>query len=557
MRWLIRRVLKKGKGTVSYEEDVHYGDVLTIGRAADQAIFLPDLRAALNHARITLLSSGQYKIESLILAGIRVNGDITYVTTAGAGAVVEIGNTRLTLLPPLQDFDGGVEVSTLDKTEQMAEKEKRAKPTRLSQTGLSKRRPAWILFIAILIFGLALPMIGHFIPGFGELLKHTPLPSTSSWNPGTLDAAHHFFGADCTKCHQHAFLTVRDSACLSCHADTPAHADPAKYNLPQLGNAECRSCHQDHQGLRGLIRTDQRLCSDCHADLKARTKDASTFADVSDFGTSHPEFKIDLPDWDANGKYAPKRVTFAADLKENSGLKFNHLKHLKTDGLNTPDGHRVLDCASCHQPDAGGARMRPVNFATTCHDCHKLGFDTLVPDREVPHGKVSEVIYTLNEYYAKVALEGGYQNAKSPAIVQERRRPGSPPLSQQQQQEALAWARDQARSVTESLFTGKACTTCHKVTPPRDPDDTWHVAPVRVSGVWYTDAKFTHAKHATVKCEDCHAARKSEQSSDLLIPGIANCRSCHAGAKAKDKVATTCIACHDYHQSPTLKMGKL
>ena len=40
MRWLIRRVLKKGKGTVSYEEDVHYGDVLTIGRAADQAIFL-------------------------------------------------------------------------------------------------------------------------------------------------------------------------------------------------------------------------------------------------------------------------------------------------------------------------------------------------------------------------------------------------------------------------------------------------------------------------------------------------------------------------------------
>ena len=50
MRWLIRRVLKKGKGAVSYEEDVHYGDVLTIGRAADQAIFLPDLRVALNHA---------------------------------------------------------------------------------------------------------------------------------------------------------------------------------------------------------------------------------------------------------------------------------------------------------------------------------------------------------------------------------------------------------------------------------------------------------------------------------------------------------------------------
>lgn len=557
MRWLIRRVLKKGKGAVSYEEDVHYGDVLTIGRAADQAIFLPDLRVALNHARITLLATGQYKIESLILAGIRVDGQIAYTTTAAAGAVIEIGNTRLTLLAAPQDFDGGIEISTLDKTEQKAEKEKRAKPTRLTQTSLSKRMPSWLLFLGILLFGLALPMIGHFVPGFGELLKHTPLPTTMSWNPGPLDPAHQFFGADCKRCHQTAFLTVRDSACLACHANTPAHADPAKYNLPQLGNAECRSCHQDHLGQTGLVRADQRLCSDCHSDLKARTKNASTFEDVRDFGTAHPEFKIDLPGWDAKGNFAPTRVTFSNTLQENSGLKFNHLKHLKPDGLNTPDGHRVLQCANCHVPDAGNAKMKPVNFQAMCHDCHRLGFDALSPDREAPHGKVSEVIFTLNEYYARVALEGGYQDQKSPVVVQERRRPGSPPLSQQQQQEALAWARDQSRIVTESLFTGKACTTCHKVTAPRDANDTWHVAPVRVSGIWYTDAKFTHAKHGTVACEDCHDARKSEKASDLLIPGISNCRACHGGGYAKEKVPTTCIECHDYHQSPTLKMGRL
>lgn len=558
MRWMIRRVLKKGKGAVSYEEDVHYGDVLTIGRAADQAIFLPDLRAALNHARITLLASGQYKIESLILAGIRVDGQITYVTTAAAGALVEIGNTRLTLLAPTQDFDGGVEVSTLDKSEQEAEKEKSAKPTRLADTGLSKRKPSWILFLLILVFGLIVPMIGHYVPGFGEMIKHIPLvPTTQAWNPGTIDAAHHFFAADCTRCHQHAWLTVRDDACLTCHKNTAAHADPAKFNLPQLGNAECRSCHQDHQGLRGLIRRDQRLCADCHADLKARTKNASAFADVRDFGTAHPEFRINLPAWDDAGNFTPQRVTLAADLKENSGLKFNHLKHLKAEGLNAPKGHRVLDCVNCHVPDAGGAKMKPVNFEAMCHDCHTLGFDPLAPDREVPHGKVNQVIYTLNEYYARIALEGGYLDAKSPAIVQERRRPGSPPLSQQQQQEALAWAREQSRNITDSLFTGRACTTCHKVTAPRDANDTWHVAPVRVSGVWFADAKFTHAKHTTVKCEDCHEARKSERASDLLIPDIKNCRACHGGAYAKDKVGTTCIACHDYHQSATLKMGKL
>jgi len=558
MRWLIRRVLKKGKGAVSYEEDVHYGDVLTIGRAADQAIFLPDLRAALNHARVTLIASGQYKIESLILAGIRVNDEITYATTGGPGTVVAIGNTRLTLLAPPQDFDGGVEVTALDKGEVKAENAQRAKPTRLSQTRLRKRWPSWVLFVGILLLCLVLPMLGHYVPGFGRSLTALPvLPSTQSWNPGTLDSAHHFFGSDCTRCHQTAFLTVRDKACLACHTNTAAHADPARFNLPQLGNAQCRSCHQDHEGPNGLIRTDQRLCADCHADLKTRTKGASSFADVSDFGTNHPQFKVSLPHWDANGMFTPERVTWAPDLIENSGLKFNHVKHLKAEGLNTPDGHRVLTCVNCHVPEAGGAKMRPVNFATMCHDCHKLGFDTLAPDREVPHGKVEAVAYTLNEYYAKVALEGGYQDARSPDIVQQRRRPGSPPLSQQQQQEALAWARDRARQATDSLFTGKACSTCHRITAPRTPDDTWHVAPVRVSGVWFADAKFTHAKHTTVKCEDCHAADKSEQSGDLLIPGIANCRQCHAGAKASGKVASTCIACHDYHQSPDLKMGSL
>ena len=556
MRWLIRRVLKKGKGAVSYEEDVHYGDVLTIGRAADQAIFLPDLRAALNHARVTLLSNGQYKIESLILAGIRVNGEIVYTTTASQDAVIEIGNTRLLLLPPPADYDGGVEVSTLDKGEQKAEKEKRAKPTRLSQTGLRKRWPSWALFTSILLLGLGLPMVGHFMPGFGELLRHTPLPSTLSWNPGTIDAAHHFFADDCTKCHQRAFLTVRDNACLACHANTAAHADAVKFNLPELGNAECRTCHQDHQGLRGLVRQDQRLCADCHSDLKTRSKNASSFDDVRDFGKAHPEFKINLPNWDANGKFAPQRVTLAANLKENSGLKFNHLKHLKPDGLNAPKGRRTLDCASCHVPEPGGAKMRPVNFEAMCHDCHTLGFDTLAPEREVPHGKVSEVIYTLGEYYAKFALEGGYLDAKAPTIVQQRRRPGSPPLSQQEKAEALAWARDQTATITNSLFTDRACITCHKVTAPRDAADTWRIAPVRVSGVWFADAKFTHAKHITVKCEDCHDARNSKESADVLIPGISNCHACHGGAYAKDKVATTCIACHSYHQSRTLKLGK-
>ena len=60
-----------------------------------------------------------------------------------------------------------------------------------------------------------------------------------------------------------------------------------------------------------------------------------------------------------------------------------------------------------------------------------------------------------------------------------------------------------------------------------------------------------------MRCENCHAAQTSKESADLLIPGIANCRECHAGERAKDKVASGCVACHGYHQSASLVLTEL
>jgi predicted CXXCH cytochrome family protein len=546
MKWLIRRVLKKSKGAVQYEEKVWQGDGLTIGRATDQAIFLSDLRAALRHVVVTRAAQGKYKIESLMLAGIRVDGELTYSTLAGPGSVIEIGDTRIQLLTAPRGYDGAVEMTTLGKDEADA-KSARLKPMRLTQTWLRKRPLSWLLFVGIFLFGLILPMFGYFKPEVGKRLEHAFLPSAVSWIPGTMTASHQFIESDCGRCHQTPFRAVRDEACTACHSKTAAHFDAAKFRETGLGNDACRACHQDHQGREGLVRRDQRLCANCHRDLKERVGALAASEDVSDFGTAHPEFELNLPDWNDQGEFVPLPTVFAKDLRENSGLKFNHAKHLAADGLKAPKGQRVLDCADCHAPEPGGARMRPVRFETMCHECHTLGFDALAPQREVPHGKVSEVVYMLGEYYAKFALEGGYLDAKAPTIVQQRRRPGSPPLARQDRAEALTWARDQTAKVTQSLFVDRACTTCHKVTAPDADNPQWRVAPVRVAGAWYLGAKFSHAKHNTAKCEDCHGARDSKEAADLLIPGIDNCRGCHAGAYARDKVPSTCITCHDYH----------
>jgi len=59
-------------------------------------------------------------------------------------------------------------------------------------------------------------------------------------------------------------------------------------------------------------------------------------------------------------------------------------------------------------------------------------------------------------------------------------------------------------------------------------------------------------------CSSLTTARGTRSTVPWRRPfGITNCRACHGGAYAGDKVATTCIACHDYHQSATLKMGAL
>jgi hypothetical protein len=60
-------------------------------------------------------------------------------------------------------------------------------------------------------------------------------------------------------------------------------------------------------------------------------------------------------------------------------------------------------------------------------------------------------------------------------------------------------------------------------------------------------ANFNHAKHASIKCDDCHHAMRSRETSDVLMPVKANCVTCHSPA---GKVVAECITCHTYHGQP-------
>lgn len=563
MKWFIRRVVKKGKGTLQYEEEIHFGETLTIGRAANQAIFVNDLRAALEHAKVTVLGGGRFRVEALVASGLRIDGRFEQKAIASAGNTIEIGNTRITLVDPPEDFEAAVEVALVDKTEVAARESAEALPQSLAEAGLSKRRPAWMLFLATVFLGLVLPITAHYVPTFRAVSKDVPAFALNAWDTGPLASAHHTMARDCQSCHGEPFQVVQDDKCIACHSKTPAHADPVRFPLYEIAEARCAHCHRDHNGDQALVRNDQVLCADCHRNLSERVRGDTQLVDVRDFGNAHPQFNVLLPAWDETGKYTPQSVSMDdMPLVERSGLKFPHATHLRERGLQAPDGIRTLDCADCHQTEPGAGLMLPINFGKHCQDCHRLDFDLRMPERQVPHAQVAEVQYTLSEFYSKVALEGGYDDVRAPVIVRERRRPGQPPMSAQEQREALGWAREKAQEVTDTLFSGRACGVCHTVNKDVTAvQNAWTVAPVRVAGVWYEKAQFSHGKHTTMACEDCHVASQSMSSADVLIPDIGDihsrgsaapfaCRECHAGAEgAPGKLASTCISCHGFHQA--------
>lgn len=557
MRWLVRTVTRKKKGAVAHSDDTFTGEALTIGRGAGQGVFLSDLRVALEHARVVPSKGNRFRVESLIAAGVRVDDKLQSAAGAGVGSRIEIGGNIIEIIKPPTGYDAAVQVTQVEESEATESHVSRRHPDSLRQTWLRKRGPAWILLILFLLIGLAIPVAGYFVPGMQAQLRATPVvPSDNQWEAGTLQTAHHFFGENCELCHNQAFKRVQDKDCVACHARTPVHAEPEFFDLPELTNTPCAICHRDHNGPEGLINDRQALCSDCHADLDTATQGTTLLANVTDFTDNHPQFKVELASWDPVGNYLPRRESLdQAPLTEDSNLKFPHDVHLAPDGINAPEGERVLGCGDCHEAEPGGGKMLPVKFDTMCHDCHTLGFDPNAPDREVPHGDAAQVLFMLEEYFTNKALRGAVSDSTAPAPVRARRRPGER-VSREDRMEILTWANERARRVGQTLFEGQACGVCHTVQRVSEGEDaTWRVEPVRVAGVWYAEALFTHASHTTMDCESCHDAEESATSNDVLIPGIENCRQCHGGEDDADKVASPCIDCHRYHDHPTDMMA--
>ena len=431
-------------------------------------------------------------------------------------------------------------------------------PRQPLSTRLWKRRWNWLaLFLACLV-GFAL----YYVQG-----------NAAFWS-SPVSHVHASFAQDCQKCHTESWQpalrlaaldssrhSVPNAACLACH---PAVGD----HHPRLNEQEpaCASCHQEHRPTIPLLDVADNHCASCHGDMNSTPNVEQHFAaEVAFFDAGslgHPEFAFlragELPG-KAHGIWQVALPPSQADGKwiDNGGVLFNHKVHLAAEGVLDENRKPVqLTCAKCHVPEADGRHMKPIVYEQHCASCHPLRLaDDLARLGELPHA-APEIVRGVIRERATNLLDQPITAEPPPAI---RRLPQPSILSDPQAQSAEALL-NAANNAVFGLQAKGLCRKCHHVELR---DGEWYVPtlnpefaaieqnPTRemIPSRWLKHGQFHHEKHLTVACEDCHPATTSSLTTDLLLPGIANCRQCHGTnpTKVSVGVAADCILCHDYH----------
>lgn len=554
MKLQLIEVTQRSKGGETRREKPIESASMRVGRSANCEIHIADPRILL-HAFTIEERSGGPTLVSEAEGGILVNGNFASVHLLAPGDRIDVGPYRFSVRQKAEGYDLSLKLKQIEAaTDDLAELKARSR-TDLGSVGLGRRGWSWLLFAAIFAVFVALPLVGGlFKPdrkeaGMMNLASHWPANADKVWLSGEISNPHKFFGATCESCHQMPFVQVRDDACLGCHANVQMHAKPADSAHVGLDGYSCQNCHKEHTGPQPAVLRDEKFCASCHTDLSKRLT-ATQLQDVRDFDKQHPEFRPTIPGEAAaaGGAWERASLNAAPPPQEMSGLKFPHDKHLKAALRHPEKGNITLDCGSCHKPDSGGVGMLPISFEGQCRDCHRLRFEALAPEREMPHGSALEAKRAVADFYAARALRGEPRDPERPADPQ-RRRPGQM-LSEPERLEALAWAEHKADEILNGKMGKGLCGECHMLTDSNGGGGKggFEVMKPQLADRFMPKGRFPHKDHREVSCQDCHKAKESASANDLLLPGIANCRSCHGGEKTADKIASTCVACHAFHR---------
>lgn len=559
MAFLIRTVDYTAAGREIVRERQAAERELTIGRAAENDIHLPDLAVEQRHVGLREEADGTLEISALGTLGFGIDGrtETSARVPPGQGAELALGSSRLTLARE----DSGTSI-TIRQVEKTGGKDV-LRGFALSSALPSKRAMSWAFAAAVVIALLAIPIVTHLtrdpIENDPGQLATGQVAMDSTWSTGPLSKAHHALEENCEACHAMPFVSVQDETCLTCHEEIGDHAalprlaggmppfsrgDAIQWKIAETlgkeGPLGCVACHTEHEGPLEQAAAPEKFCADCHEALDTRLTDTE-LANAHDFGDQHPQFRPAF--YDRLGAKKPIRASLAKAPTEMSGLKFPHDVHLDENGgaarmaISLGRYGAPLECSDCHEPSQDRIGFAPVEMESSCESCHSLvsgrsgaGFTKLT------HGNVEAMRAEL----ARV------NRGPRRAMVSGRTRPG-------QFAEGKRYYSDFGRpfgaymAISNALGPKGICGECHIPTTTRGMPD---VIPVNLPDRFLWNGHFSHAAHEGEDCSTCHAADTSGTSNDLLLPEIKVCRDCHLGetAAATDQIVPSgCAMCHSYH----------
>lgn len=558
MELLLREVQSTGAIGEFVDRELS-ADKITIGCANDQLIQLLGEEIQARHAVLTP-SGGGASIKSTGSHTFEVNGERTKSAQLAPGDTLKIGGHTLVLGSAPAGFDAAIEL-TRDPDVDPATFE-HAFQTALTDTWLSKRGPAWVLSVVVLVFGLLIPLALIYDGNDDTPDPDALILSDAYWTSGPLHPAHNqSIGDDCSACHTVPFQKVRDDACLACHDDMADHVPAGHFANTVMPAERCAVCHIEHNEPSFLVVDADQLCTDCHAEPELLSDGPGHMRAVNGFDrTAHPDFEIALltPNVQTAGTGLSfdwgVREALLADAEETSNLKFPHDLHLDPDSVKTVQDSRGMACGDCHTLTADNEHFEPISMERHCQSCHELTFDDNAPERQVPHGQPLEVIQVMEGHFARFFADPNRQADASGRRVPDRR--GRQSRGRTCTDGVFACAKQFTEREVSTQFTQRGCITCHEVedTGADDIYSRYQVYPVRLSHDFMPTAKFDHRSHFTQKdatgddaCLTCHEATRSKVSTDVLIPDLGNCTQCHTDVNTQDTVPLHCISCHQYH----------
>ena len=384
------------------------------------------------------------------------------------------------------------------------------------------------------------------------------------YSSGRMSAPHAVLEKECAACHvrqaNEFAAEAKDTACLDCH-DGPMHHE----NEVAAAVPACATCHAEHRGRVRLSAASNQSCAECHGNLKVASGQLHYAVNIHSFENGHPEF-----------------AALRDSAKDRGTILLNHAVHMKPIRQG-PNGPIVqLECGDCHRnyqafwkyalsqypkaasyqlhsnvpvdillgllptfkpyaASSGRELMPPVQFASACSGCHLLTFDKRF-DEGVPHD-TPEVVraFLLKKFREYIAAHPGeVRVAREP----KRDLTGKPIPPDVRALTPAQWVVERT-SDAEELLQRKTCKQCHQL-EFEDDSSSFFVAPAQTTERWLPHAQFDHDAHRGFSCVSCHAkALTSTESSDILLPGIETCKTCHA--PGPEHAESRCFECHTYH----------